>query len=261
VPTFGSINNNWSANKMSETKNTFEELAKVNVNPHIDKKGGLSYLSWAWAVDYMTRLDPNAEWEYREWDGKPFLTLPDGSCMVYCTVTFGGKKKTCHLPVMDHRNKAILNPDAFQVNTAMQRALVKAIALHGLGLYIYAGEDLPKDEADAKAAEPKPMTAESIAKANISPTAGLREQLKPERLKAVEAVASEVIDCFEVGEQETAYDIIEEAKFDTDEKAALWTYFSSGMRSALKKIHKARTEKAEPPRDPALHRRDHASVE
>jgi hypothetical protein len=129
---------------------SFEELAKVNVNPHIEKKNNLSYLSWAWAVDYMTRLDPDAEWEYREWDGKPFLTMPDGTCMVYCTVRFGGKSKTCQLPIMDYKNKAIVNPDAFAVNTAMQRALVKAIALHGLGLYIYAGEDVPKDEADAK---------------------------------------------------------------------------------------------------------------
>ena len=63
--------------------------------------------------------------------------------MVFCSVTAFGKTMTAQLPVMDYRNKAIPNPDAFAVNTAMQRALAKAIALHGLGLYIYAGEDLP----------------------------------------------------------------------------------------------------------------------
>jgi hypothetical protein len=63
--------------------------------------------------------------------------------MVVCTVIAFGKAMTMQLPVMDNRNKAIANPDAFAVNTAMQRCLVKAIALHGLGLYIYAGEDLP----------------------------------------------------------------------------------------------------------------------
>jgi hypothetical protein len=64
--------------------------------------------------------------------------------MVFCAVTAFGKTMTAQLPVMDHKNKAIPNPDAFEVNKAMQRCLAKAIALHGIGLYIYAGEDLPE---------------------------------------------------------------------------------------------------------------------
>lgn len=79
--------------------------------------------------------------------------------MVACAVTAFGKTMTMQLPVMDHRNKAIPSPDAFAVNTAMQRCLVKAIALHGLGLYIYAGEDLPAQEEPA----PMPITAENLA--------------------------------------------------------------------------------------------------
>lgn len=123
-----------------EQKSSFETLAAVNVNSKIEKKNGLSYLSWAWAVDQLLRHDPSATWEYRE----P-VRFGD-TLMVFCTVTAFGKSMTAQLPVMDYRNKAIVNPDSFAVNTAMQRCLAKAIALHGLGLYIYAGEDLPMSE-------------------------------------------------------------------------------------------------------------------
>jgi hypothetical protein len=119
--------------KLEPTDNSFAILAGVDVGSHIEKKNNLSYLSWAWAWDYLLREDPSATFEY----GEP---------KAFGTVTAFGTPRTAHLPVMDHRNKAIPNPDAFAVNTAMQRALVKAIALHGLGLYIYAGEDLPAGE-------------------------------------------------------------------------------------------------------------------
>lgn len=123
-------------------QNRFAELAAINVGPHIEKKGKLSYLSWPWAVDQLLRRDPAANWIYSE-------PVHFGeTMMVSCTVTAFGLGRTCHLPVMDHLNKAIKNPDAFAVNTAMQRCLVKAIALHGLGLYIYAGEDLPAANAE-----------------------------------------------------------------------------------------------------------------
>lgn len=125
---------------MTEVKNTFAELRKIDVSDKIEKKGNLSYLSWAWAVDTLLQLDPDAKWIY-----EPSQTFPDGSMMIYCTVTVFGKQKTAQLPVMDHKNKAIKNPDAFEINKAMQRCLVKAIALHGLGLHIYAGEDVPSD--------------------------------------------------------------------------------------------------------------------
>jgi hypothetical protein len=83
--------------------------------------------------------------------------------MVFCTVRAFGVERTAQLPVMDYKNKAIQDPDAFQVNTAMQRCLAKAIALHGLGLYIYAGEDIPPEEEKP---ELKPAaTAEQISKA------------------------------------------------------------------------------------------------
>ena len=138
----------------ASNSNTFVQLAAINVNEHVEKKNGLSYLSWAWAVDTLLRADPTATWSYRNFNNAPYLTLPDGTAMVFCTVTAFGQARTMQLPVMDHRNQAIANPDAYQINTAMQRALVKAIALAGLGLYIYAGEDLPEGDKPADEATP-----------------------------------------------------------------------------------------------------------
>ena len=114
----------------------YAELRKIDVSSKIEKKNGLSYLSWAWAVDTLLQHDPQATWVYNQ------PVAFGETLMVFCTVTAFGKSMTAQLPVMDYRNKAIPNPDAFAVNTAMQRCLAKAIALHGLGLSLYAGEDL-----------------------------------------------------------------------------------------------------------------------
>lgn len=124
------------------------ELLKLNVNDHVEKKQNLSYLSWSWAWAEALKADPAASFEVIPFDGKPYMDV-NGTGMVWVTVTMFGKPMTCFLPVMDHRNKPIANPDAFQVNTALMRCMTKGLALHGLGLYIYAGEDLPEDEAAA----------------------------------------------------------------------------------------------------------------
>ena len=129
--------------------NKYLELRKINVNDNTEKKGRFTYLSWAWAVDQLLQLDPMATWEYKE----P-MKFGD-TMMVFCTVTAFGKNLTAQLPVMNNQNKSMINPDSLAVNTAMQRCLAKAIALHGLGLYIYAGEDLPEDEEPSKVSPPK----------------------------------------------------------------------------------------------------------
>jgi hypothetical protein len=145
---------------------TFADLRKVNVSEYIEKKNNLSYLSWAYAVDQLLQRDPSATWEYRfgvdpeNKEAVPFVFIGD-TAMVFCTVKAFGVARTAQLPVMDHRNKPIANPDAFQVNTAMQRCLAKAIALHGLGLYIYAGEDLPEEEVKPAPPQPK-LSVEQI---------------------------------------------------------------------------------------------------
>ena len=120
---------------------TFNELRLINVNEHTEKKGKFTYLSWTWAVDTLLQNDPSATWTF----GDPVYFAE--SVMVFCTVTAMGKSMTCQMPVLNNVNKAIPNPNAMDVNTAMMRCLVKTISLFGIGLYIYAGEDLPEEES------------------------------------------------------------------------------------------------------------------
>ena len=128
--------------------NHYKELAAIDVSKYVEKKGPhkLDYLSWAVAVDFLMKADPTATWEFHQ--PQSFTE----TLMVSCTVTAFGKPITMHLPVMDHTNKAVKNPDAFIVNKNMMRCLVKAIACHGLGIAVYAGEDLP-NEQDVKVSE------------------------------------------------------------------------------------------------------------
>ena len=121
---------------------TFSELRKINVNEHIEKKGNLSYLSWAWAVDTLLQNDSSAHWEFAE--PKAF----GETMMVFCTVHAMGKSMTMHLPVMDNKNNSVKNPDSRKVSDAMMRCLAKCIACFGIGLYVYAGEDVPSEEAE-----------------------------------------------------------------------------------------------------------------
>ena len=158
--------------------NHFVELAAINVGKHIEKKGKLSYLSWPWAVDQLLRADPSANWVY----GEPVRY--GETMMVVCTVNAFDTARTMQLPVMNHMNKAIANPDAFEVNTAMQRCLVKAIALHGLGLYIYAGEDLPPGE-QAEQSEAEQNALQELRNASLNGLDALRTawEAKPESMR------------------------------------------------------------------------------
>lgn len=130
----------------------FETLNAVNVNDHTEAKNGLTYLSWAWAWGTLKKLFPEATYTiYENRDGLNYHT--DGkTCWVKTGVTVEGIENVEYLPVMDFKNKSI-DADkvtSFDVNKAIQRSLTKAVARHGLGLYIYAGEDLPEGEAPKK---------------------------------------------------------------------------------------------------------------
>ncbi len=129
-----------------ERSKMIAQMLSTNVNNHTEKKNNLTYLSWAWAWAEALKADASATYKVEMFDGKCFMDI-NGTAMVFVTVTMFGKSMTCQLPVMDFRNKAILNPDAFAVNTAIMRCMTKALSLHGLGLYIYAGEDLPEGES------------------------------------------------------------------------------------------------------------------
>ena len=136
------------------------ELLKINVNGHTERKGNLTYLSWAWAWAEVLKIDPAARYTVHEWADMPVCYLRNGTAMVKVSVEIKGDIKTCLLPVMDNRNRSIADPDSFAVNTAIMRCLTKCIALFGLGLYIFAGEDLPEG---GEKPEPDPEVLAQIA--------------------------------------------------------------------------------------------------
>ena len=130
----------------------FETLNAINVNDKTEKKNGLTYLSWAWAWGETKKNYPEASYTiYENNAGWNYFT--DGkTCWVKTGVTIEGLEHIEYLPVMDYRNKSITvdNVTSFDVNKTIQRSLTKALARHGLGLYIYAGEDLPDAKVDKK---------------------------------------------------------------------------------------------------------------
>ena len=126
--------------------NYFAKLNAISVSDHIEKKGNFSYLSWPYAVAQLRLADPAATWEVKRFAGLPYLQTELGF-FVEVSVTVQAVTLSQIHPVLDAKNRPIELPNAFDINTSIQRALVKAIALHGLGLYVYAGEDLPAVDA------------------------------------------------------------------------------------------------------------------
>jgi len=200
---------------------SIEMLLKKNVNDHVEKKNGLSYLSWAWAWAEALKADPKASYKIEMFNCKCYMEI-NGTAMVFVTVTMFDKPMTCQLPVMDYRNKAILNPDAFAVNTAIMRCMTKALALHGLGLYLYSGEDVPEE-------------GDKSEKIIISPTQGAQDNIPIDELRYLEEVAIELIAMCEQGDPRAALVRLDEENLDNEQKIALWTLMPSKVRAALKK--------------------------
>lgn len=190
-------------------ENNFLKLAAIDVRPFIEHKGKLSYVSWVFAVEQLMRVDPQANWVFHE------PQMFGESMMVSCTVTAFGKPITMHLPVMDHLNKAVKNPDSVIVNKNMMRCLVKAIACHGLGLNVYAGEDLPLEQA------PK-----------VKPTEGT--VVAPDRQNMIYDVAAAVAERMEADDIIGAWEEYSGIT-DPEEKVLLWGQLNSQTRSAIKK--------------------------
>ena len=120
----------------------FQKLKDVDISKLAEQKGKFDYLSWAHAVREMLKVFPEATWEVHEYDGMPYMETITGY-YVKVSVTIDNITRTQIHPVLDNKNKTIEKPNAFQINTSIQRCLAKAIALHGLGLVLFAGEDLP----------------------------------------------------------------------------------------------------------------------
>lgn len=214
-----------------------EELLRLDVSKHIEKKNGLSYLSWAWAWTQALKADPKSTYkvELFEEHGEngrkrtvPYMSI-NGTAMVCVTVTMFDKPMTCQLPVMDYRNKAIQDPDAFAVNTAIMRCLAKALALHGLGLFIYAGEDLP-EEGDVARKGPAAV---------VTPRGGVGEELPMEVKEYLAELANAITDAVKDGAPQEALSMMDKENLEADQKVWLWGQLDSKVRSALKKAKEA----------------------
>jgi len=197
------------------------ELLKINVNDHIEKKNNLSYLSWAWAWAEVLKIDAQATWEAVEFNGLPCTFLPDSSALVKVLVTIKGHSKTCWLPVMNHRNQAIKNPDAFAINTAIVRCLTKCISMHGLGLYIYAGEYLPEEE-----------TAK-VHNLRQPALGGIGDDLSAEDKEFLKDLASWVTDSAKENDAQTINTKLAEYNLDETQSLYMQSFLDPKTRKAL----------------------------
>ena len=173
--------------------NYFSELAAINVSEHIERKGQFNYLSWPYAVQQLRSFDDSATWVIQRFNGLPYLSTECGT-FVEVAVTVKGITLSQIHPVLDSRNKPLPVPSAFDINTSIQRCLVKAIALHGLGLSVYAGEDL----SDNSGISPSQLSQPTLSKVPSTQTSGLlpapfgkvREALEQQRQNNAELLTA-----------------------------------------------------------------------
>ena len=167
--------------KQSLQRRAWDLLSKINANDKTETKGSgkfaLKYLSWAWAWGILMENFPESGYEIHQ-----DKILPDGSVMVSVTLTIkdGDEQfsRFMWLPVMNHLNKAIINPDAMDINKAVMRCLAKAIAMCGLGHYIYAGEDLPVDDETPKTKSQEHSQKSTQQNANSTQDKSILDKLK-----------------------------------------------------------------------------------
>ncbi len=196
---------------------TFEKLSKVDVNQFKETKGRFAYLSWADAVSEMLKVAPDATWEVvKDVNGYPFTQTPCGT-FVEVRLTIDGITRSQVHPVLNHSNKPIPTPNAFEINTSIQRCLAKVIALHGLGLYIYRGEDLP----------PAP-------KAEIDNTKLPNEKHVQAAYVSWKAIIDADVDVMDYQKLQEEY-----AKLSNDELMAVANLFGSDKPEGSKKGYKA----------------------
>ena len=204
-------------------------MLHINVNEHTEKKGQLTYLSWAWAWAEVLKHDPLATWVVHTY-GQPGTEQPcmwiGETAMVHTSVTVKGLSRECMLPVMDNKNNAVKLPDSRKISDAIMRCMTKAISMHGLGLYIYAGEDLP---------EPEPVQESEADKA--------ARMKKEARESELQELALYLIDCQQQEKQIDAIRIwydpktwAEDSSDQNDEKTFVWGLLKheSKLRSAIK---------------------------
>jgi hypothetical protein len=192
---------------MSLHKQIWDTFSKIDVSGHVEKKNGLDYLSWAFAISKLNEHYPNNSYAFTE------TTLDGGTVMTECVMTIQDGKETAirtmWLPVMDYRNKAIANPDAFAINTTRMRCLVKCLAMWGLGLSLYSKTELTD--------EPEP------------PKKRVNKEQKQLYVKAF-------LDALEVEDALALKELGDELKEDEPMMSAVWKEFSSKQKASIKEI-------------------------
>ena len=194
---------------MTTKKKPWDILSKIDCADKVENKNGLTYLSWAWAWGILKAHFPDASFEKHYFDGLPYAADPQGYAYVKVSVTVEGAEVTETMPVLDYRNKAVKNPDAFSVNSSLQRCLTKAISYHGLGHYIYAGEDLPPNDGEEAPEEPVKKPKVQKAKPQVKNNSN-NTNLEEFRSQFLDHHA----DIVEMDEEDQLADITESDSFD-----------------------------------------------
>ena len=201
---------------MSLHKQIWDTFSKIDVSGHVEKKNGLDYLSWAFAISKLNEHYPNNSYAFTE------TTLEGGTVMTECVMTIQDGKETAirtmWLPVMDYRNKAIANPDAFAINTTRMRCLVKCLAMWGLGLSLYSKTELydePESGVSIKTAE--------------APKKRINKEQKQMYVTAF-------LDALEDEDALALKELGDELKEDEPMMSAVWSEFSSKQKASIKEI-------------------------
>ena len=192
---------------MSLHKQIWDTFSKIDVSGHVEKKNSLDYLSWAFAISKLNENYPNNSYAFTE------TTLDGGTVMTECVMTIqDGKEiavRTMWLPVMDYRNKAIANPDAFAINTTRMRCLVKCLAMWGLGLSLYSKTELTD--------EPQP------------PKKRINKEQKQMYVNAF-------LDALDAEDSLALKELGDELKEDEAMMSEVWKEFSSKQKAEIKSI-------------------------
>ena len=214
------------------------ELLKINVNDHTEKKGQLTYLSWAWAWAEVLKVDPAATWIVHTYGPQgaeqPCMWIGE-TAMVHTSVTVNGLRRECMLPVMDHKNNALKSPDARKISDAIMRCMTKAISMHGLGLYIYAGEDLPEGEEPEKKQDLSGIRHSPLKNDDVP-------ALPPEVQEYIKDLATGVTEAFRSTDADWHAAAVQQIKsegLDDLQKMTLWAQLDSKTRSAFKKVEQS----------------------
>jgi|TARA_R100001224_G_scaffold27047_1_gene14507 hypothetical protein len=166
----------------------WSQLKKIDVEKEkmVKQKGKYSYISWAMAWSALCDIYPDSTFEkHCNEQGFPYFKDEQGYCFTKVTVTVKGKSVTEMLPVLNNYNKPIKNPDSMDVNTSLQRCLAKAVALHGLGVHVYSGEDIAEipDNLGEEDAKPKEIQKPEVKKVEEDVKKVEEKASKPDTLK------------------------------------------------------------------------------